>query len=73
MSNKRNILVIGDFILDKYVRGIVKRISPESPSPVLNFKECDYSLGGAGNVASNLVDQNNNVYNVDLKIEVELV
>ena len=30
MSNKRNILVIGDFILDKYVRGIVKRISPES-------------------------------------------
>ena len=62
MSNKRNILVIGDFILDKYVRGNVKRISPESPSPVLEFKKCDYSLGGAGNVASNLVDQNNNVY-----------
>lgn len=62
MINKSNILVIGDFILDKYVRGNVKRISPESPSPVLNFKNCNYSLGGAGNVASNLVDQNNNVY-----------
>ena len=62
MSNKRNILVIGDFILDKYVSGYVKRISPEAPSPVLDFKDCNYSLGGAGNVASNLVDQNNNVY-----------
>lgn len=62
MINKSNILVIGDFILDKYVRGNVKRISPEAPSPVLNFNKCDYSLGGAGNVASNLVDQNNNVY-----------
>ena len=38
MSNKSNILVIGDFILDKYVRGNVKRISPEAPSPVLNLK-----------------------------------
>ncbi len=62
MSNKSNILVIGDFILDKYVRGNVKRISPEAPSPVLNLKNFNYSLGGAGNVASNLVDQNNNVY-----------
>ena len=72
MSNKRNILVIGDFILDKYVRGIVKRISPESPSPVLNFKECDYSLGGAGNVASNLVDQNNNVYFIKIICQINL-
>lgn len=62
MNNKRNILVIGDFILDKYVRGNVKRISPEAPSPILDFKDCNYSLGGAGNVASNLADQNNNVY-----------
>jgi len=62
MIYKRNILVIGDFMLDKYVRGNVKRISPEAPSPVLNFNHYDYSLGGAGNVASNLVDQNNNVY-----------
>ena len=62
MSNKSNILVIGDFILDKYVRGNVKRISPEAPSPVLNLKNFNYSLGGAGNVASNLVDQNHNVY-----------
>ena len=62
MSNKKNILVIGDFILDKYVRGNVKRISPEAPSPILDFKDCNYSLGGAGNVASNLADQNNNVY-----------
>lgn len=62
MINKKNILVIGDFILDKYVKGNVKRISPEAPSPILDFNNCNYSLGGAGNVASNLVDQDNNVY-----------
>jgi D-beta-D-heptose 7-phosphate kinase/D-beta-D-heptose 1-phosphate adenosyltransferase len=49
-----NILVIGDLILDRYIQGQVKRISPEAPVPVL-FQTGDREvLGGAGNVANNI-------------------
>lgn len=49
------ILVIGDIILDKYVSGQVNRISPEAPIQVLNVVKEDFRLGGAANVAHNLV------------------
>lgn len=49
------ILVIGDLILDKYVSGKVDRISPEAPIQVLNTSREEYRLGGAANVAHNLV------------------
>ena len=54
---RKNILVIGDVMLDVYERGIVKRISPEAPVPVfLKQPELTTSvLGGASNVAVNLV------------------
>ena len=54
---KKNILVIGDVMLDVYERGIVKRISPEAPVPIfLKQPELTTSvLGGASNVAVNLV------------------
>ena len=54
---KKNILVIGDVMLDVYERGVVKRISPEAPVPVfLKQPELTRSvLGGASNVAVNLV------------------
>ena len=48
------ILVIGDVMLDTYIEGEVKRISPEAPIPILNIKKISYSLGGAANVAKNL-------------------
>lgn len=48
------IMVIGDVMLDSYVEGEVKRISPEAPIPILNIKKTYYSLGGAANVAKNL-------------------
>ena len=38
-------LVIGDLIIDKYVYGEVKRISPEAPVPVLNSNKFFTSLG----------------------------
>lgn len=50
------ILVIGDIMLDRYVSGDVRRISPEAPVPILDFKTKKDILGGAGNVASNLVN-----------------
>ena len=52
--SQKNILVIGDIILDKYVRGIVSRISPEAPVPIVLEKESFSLPGGAANVAHNL-------------------
>ncbi|HIQ48897.1 MAG TPA: D-glycero-beta-D-manno-heptose-7-phosphate kinase, partial [Aquifex aeolicus] len=48
------ILVVGDVILDSYLKGKVERISPEAPVPILEVEEEEFRLGGAGNVAKNL-------------------
>jgi len=47
----RQVVVVGDAMLDHYVMGSVNRISPEAPVPVIEFAEEHYTLGGAGNVA----------------------
>ncbi|MCK6592377.1 MAG: PfkB family carbohydrate kinase, partial [Polyangiaceae bacterium] len=49
------ILVVGDLILDHYVRGSVSRISPEAPIPVVAVGGEEYKLGGAANVAANII------------------
>jgi len=51
-----NILLVGDFMLDVYTYGDALRISPEAPVPVLKVTETEYRCGGAGSVASDLVD-----------------
>ena len=51
---EKNILVVGDVMLDLYWHGSVKRISPEAPVPVLLHGEEHARLGGAANVAANL-------------------
>lgn len=48
------VLVIGDIMLDKFVYGVVERISPESPVPVLSVMREDMMLGGAGNALCSL-------------------
>jgi len=48
------IAVIGDLMLDKYIWGVVDRISPEAPVPVLSLEGESYNLGGAANVAANV-------------------
>jgi D-beta-D-heptose 7-phosphate kinase/D-beta-D-heptose 1-phosphate adenosyltransferase len=50
-----SVLIVGDLILDRYVSGDVSRISPEAPIPVLTARRSEEKLGGAGNVAANLV------------------
>lgn len=50
----KNILVIGDVMLDRYFFGISKRISPEAPVPVLLKQSERIVLGGAANVAINI-------------------
>lgn len=49
------ILVIGDVILDKYLKGDSERISPEAPVPVVKIRNKEIRLGGAANVAFNVV------------------
>lgn len=51
----KNILVIGDIILDHYIWGRVSRISPEAPVPVVEVTRESFLLGGAANVANNIV------------------
>jgi D-beta-D-heptose 7-phosphate kinase/D-beta-D-heptose 1-phosphate adenosyltransferase len=50
-----NVLVIGDAMVDKFIVGRVTRISPEAPVPVVAFDHDMYRMGGAANVASNVV------------------
>src|SRR5688500_2106889 len=49
------VLVIGDVMLDVYLRGSASRISPEAPVPVVRVTGQDLALGGAANVATNVV------------------
>lgn len=52
---KQKIMVVGDLIIDHYLWCSVERISPEAPVPVARVKNENYILGGAANVANNLV------------------
>jgi rfaE bifunctional protein kinase chain/domain len=49
------ILVVGDLMLDRYIIGSVDRISPEAPVPVVRVEGESLAVGGAGNVAANIV------------------
>lgn len=51
---RASVLVVGDAMLDRYVYGQVKRISPEAPVPILAVEREVAMPGGAGNVVRNL-------------------
>jgi rfaE bifunctional protein kinase chain/domain len=48
------VAIVGDAMLDVYLRGDVDRISPEAPVPVVRVRERKDALGGAANVAQNV-------------------
>lgn len=48
------VLCVGDAMLDRYVYGVVERVSPEAPIPILRIERERTMLGGAGNVVRNL-------------------
>ncbi|WP_421799487.1 bifunctional heptose 7-phosphate kinase/heptose 1-phosphate adenyltransferase [Haliscomenobacter sp.] len=52
--NQVKVLIVGDVMIDRYLRGNVTRISPEAPVPVVNLEGEDLRLGGAANVALNV-------------------
>jgi rfaE bifunctional protein kinase chain/domain len=51
----KRIVVVGDAMLDVYLSGDVDRVSPEAPVPVVRVRERKHALGGAANVAQNVV------------------
>src|SRR6185503_10507186 len=53
-ASTKRVAVVGDVMLDVYLRGDVERISPEAPVPVVRVRDRRYALGGAGNVAQNV-------------------
>ena len=55
-AKKTRVLVVGDVMLDSFVWGVVSRISPEAPVPVVEFKRESFMPGGAANVSRNLAD-----------------
>jgi D-beta-D-heptose 7-phosphate kinase/D-beta-D-heptose 1-phosphate adenosyltransferase len=60
-ASSRRIVVFGDLMLDHFVDGVVRRISPEAPVPIVEFKRENLMPGGAANVARNIVALGGNV------------
>ena len=56
------VLVIGDLMVDRFIWGNVKRISPEAPVPVVEVTEENLKLGGSANVAHNILSLGGKVY-----------
>src|SRR5437016_14254158 len=48
------VVLVGDFMLDKYSLGSTSRVSPEAPIPVLRYQREEFRLGGAGFVMAAL-------------------
>ena len=51
---RSRVAVVGDIMLDRYIWGVVDRISPEAPVPVVAVHDVSVRPGGAANVAWNL-------------------
>jgi len=64
--SEKNVLVIGDIILDAYIFGKVDRISQEAPVPIVSIAEKNFKPGGAANVALNLSGLGANVQLIGL-------
>ncbi|MBX9831057.1 D-glycero-beta-D-manno-heptose 1-phosphate adenylyltransferase [Candidatus Babeliales bacterium] len=52
-GGRKNVIIVGDLMLDEYIFGSVDRISPEAPVPVVREQHREWQLGGAANVAAN--------------------
>jgi D-beta-D-heptose 7-phosphate kinase/D-beta-D-heptose 1-phosphate adenosyltransferase len=53
IGKKKEVLVIGEIMLDEYLIGNAERISSEAPIPVIKELSYEYCIGGAGNAAAN--------------------
>jgi D-beta-D-heptose 7-phosphate kinase / D-beta-D-heptose 1-phosphate adenosyltransferase len=55
LSTPSPVLIVGDLVLDEYLSGDVSRVAFDHPIPVLNYRSLSQALGGAANVAHNLL------------------
>lgn len=54
LFDRVSVLIVGDVMLDRYLWGDIRRISPEAPVPVVEIGRETHTPGGAANVANNL-------------------
>lgn len=52
---KLNVLIVGDVMIDSYLWGSTNRVSPEAPVPIVNVSKQEHRMGGAANVALNIM------------------
>ena len=69
----KKVLVLGAVMLDKYIWGIVERISPEAPVQIVSVTKESYAPGGAANVASNIASLGGQVSLIGLISQVILL
>lgn len=55
LSKTKKVAVVGDLMLDVYIRGSASRISQEAPVPIVQVQKRTFSLGGSSNVMHNIV------------------
>ena len=58
----KNILLLGDIVIDKYYFGHCKRLAPEGPFPVVNINKITKKLGALGNVLENVREFFDTIY-----------
>lgn len=61
-SNLKPVLVVGDMMVDEFIWGDVKRISPEAPVPIVSITGETFHPGGAANVVANIHSLEGKVY-----------
>src|SRR5262245_41283528 len=66
LNPAKQILVVGEMMLDQFIWGRVSRISPEAPVPVVEVQRETFNAGGAANVARNLREFVEHVHLVSL-------
>lgn len=49
------VLIVGDVMIDSYLWGNTNRVSPEAPVPIVNVSKQEHRMGGAANVALNIM------------------
>ena len=52
---KHQVLIVGDIMIDSYLWGSTTRVSPEAPVPIVNVSKQEHRMGGAANVALNIM------------------
>ena len=62
IKTKKNILIFGDIVLDKYIEISSNRLSSETIIPVMKEEKKDLFLGCAGNVAKIINEFNCQVF-----------